>query len=201
MRAALSQVTATERTNSEHVDVGKSRMQRDFADFQKMKNFLQVYSPFRFADNERLVSLCSGVAAGAEDEVNCDQADVIGLKMQEKWDRCLYGDISCKKADQIKPLAHLMTACSIDNDTVFVDPVHLFHRLVIVGERETNLRECFVFEMTPYPMSLFKNGVMRKPDKPSLYSDFTNGLQTVKPTGSQYVIDGGYLLHKVRWKP
>jgi len=115
MRAALSQVTATERTKSGHVDVGKSRMQRDFGDFQKMKNFLQVYSPFRFADNERLVSLCSGVAAGAEDEVNCDQANVIGLKMQEKWDNCLYGDISCKKADQIKPLAHLMTACSIDN--------------------------------------------------------------------------------------
>ena len=51
------------------------------------------------------------------------------------------------------------------------------------------------------PNVTFKNGVMRKPDKPSLYSEFTTGLHAAKPAGSQYVVDGGYLLHKVRWKP
>jgi hypothetical protein len=90
MRAALAQVTGTERISTEHVDVGKSRMERDLKDFEKMKSFLMLYSPFRFADNKRLVSLCSGVAAGVEDVVNCDKADIIGLHIQEKWDSCLY---------------------------------------------------------------------------------------------------------------
>jgi len=98
-------------------------------------------------------------------------------------------------------MAHLMTACSIENDTVVVNPIHLLHRLIIVGERESNLRQCFELKMTPYPMSLFKKGVMHKPDKPSLYSEFMTGLQASKPAVSQYVVDGGYLLHKVRWKP
>jgi hypothetical protein len=106
----------------------------------------------------------------------------------------------CKKADQIKPMAHMTTACAIENEIVCVDPIHLFHRLVIVGERQSNLRECFAFELTPYPMSLFKNGIMRKPDKPSLYSEFATGLPAFKPSGLQYVVDGGYLLHKVRWQ-
>jgi len=190
MRAALAQATATDRVNCGHVDVGKSGIERDFKDFQKMKSFLLMYSPFRFVDNDRLISLCSGITAGVEDAVNCDQADVIGLQIQQKWDGCLYGEITCKKADQIKPMAHLMTACSIGNETVVVDPIHLFHRLIIVGERESNLRQCFEFEMTPYPMSLFKNGVMRKPEKPSLYSEFTTGLQASKPAVSQFVVDG-----------
>lgn len=43
---------------------------------------------------------------------------------------------------------------------------------------------------------------MRKPDKPSLdYSEFTTGLHATRPAESQYVVDGGYSLHKVKWKP
>lgn len=201
VRAALDQVIGKYRCTTDHIDVGKSRMQRDFKDFSKVKSFLSVYSPFRFVDNEHLVSLCSGVAAGSEDQVNCDQSDVIGWNIQEQWDGSKYGDIACKKSNQIKTLAHLINSCEIDKSSVLIDPIHLFHRLVLVGERESNLRECFEFELTPYPMSLFKDGLMRKPDKPSLYTDFTRGLNAFLPSGTHFVVDGGYLLHKVRWKP
>lgn len=74
-----------------------------------------------------------GVAAGLGDPVKCDQADVIGVNIQEKWDSCTYGEITCKKADQIKSMTPMITSCSIDNDTVCVDPLQLFHRLIIVG--------------------------------------------------------------------
>ena len=107
-----------------------------------------------------------------------------------------YGDISLKKADQIITMAQLTNVCTVETESVCIDPSTLFYCLVIVGERISNLRECFNYELTPYPMSLFKDGLMRKSDKPSLYKNFVN--ETLPPC-VQYVVDGGYLLHKVRW--
>jgi hypothetical protein len=69
-----------------------------------------------------------------------------------------------------------------------------------VAERTNSLPHCFVFELTPFPMSLFK-GLMRKPDKPVLYHDFTAGLTDAHlPAGISYVVDGGYTLHRVGWR-
>jgi len=43
---------------------------------------------------------------------------------------------------------------------------------------------------------------MRKPDKPSLYRAFASGMTNAPlPSVVQYVVDGGYLLHRVRWLP
>ena len=66
--------------------------------------------------------------------------------------------------------------CGIGKDNVCIDPTNLFHRL---AERTSNLHECFSYELTPYPMSLFKDGQMRKPDKASLYHDFRSIDQLV----------------------
>ena len=149
---------------------------RDYNDCNKVKVFLQVYSPFKFVDEFWLVSLYSGVVAGLEDEVDCERAECIGQTLQKKWDGIAFADLSLKKADQIKNMTHLSNACNIESDKVHIDPNTLFHRLVyrliIVGERLGTLRDCFHFELTPYPMSLFKSGMMRKPDKPSFYIDF-----------------------------
>jgi len=62
VRAALAHITESERGSSDHIEVGKSRMERDLKDFCKIKSFLLVCSPFRFVDTERLISLCSGVS-------------------------------------------------------------------------------------------------------------------------------------------
>lgn len=108
-----------------------------------MKRYLNLYSPFRFSDDERLVTLSSGVVAGLENKVNCDHADEIGLEAQQRWDGKCYGDVSFKKADQVKTMAQLVSTCSVDKKKVSIDPNMLFHRLVLVGERHSNLRECF----------------------------------------------------------
>ena len=202
VRAALSQVTGTERSTPEHVEVGRSRMSRDVKDRRKVQEYLNVYSPFRFVDTDRLITLSSGVVAGVGDKGNCDCADAIGLEMQKKWDEKNYGDVSFKKGEQVKTISQMINTCSVDKEKVSIDPNMLFHRLVLVGERQNNLRECFSYELTPYPMSLFKDGLMRKPVKPNLYRDFTTGLVEAHiPSSVQYVVDGGYLVHKVRWNP
>jgi hypothetical protein len=47
---------------------------------------------------------------------------------------------------------------------------------------------------------MFKDGIMRKPDKPSLFRDLLKGFTNAPlPSDVCYVVDGGYLLHKVRW--
>ena len=70
--------------------------------------------------------------------------------------------------------------------------------------REEDLDSYFSFEMTHEPMSLFKDGVMRKPDKPALRKvlmpdyDETISTQQLHPSAI-YNIDGGALNHRVRW--
>ena len=60
------------------------------------------------------------------------------------------------------------------------------------------MTEYFKYELTPYPMSLFKDGILRKPDKAAL----RNSLLTKEVTqisSPVKVLDGGALLHQVYW--
>lgn len=177
-------------------------MHCDVEAFQKIKSFLLVYSPFKYVDSVRLISLSSGVVAGVDDGVNCDQAEEVGYELLKTWDNMSFADVSLKKADQVKTMAGLSNSVSIGTDKVNIDPHTLFHRLILAGERFGRLQECFAYELTPYPLSLFKAGIMQKPDKPSLYRDFAKGMtNALKPANLTYVIDGGYMLQKVHWFP
>ena len=102
IRTALSQFVGLNTTSCEHPETGASRAQRDYQDCKKVKAFLEVYSPFNFVDETRLVSLCSGVVVGPEDEVDCERAECIGNALQTKWDGMSFVDLSLKRADQIK---------------------------------------------------------------------------------------------------
>ena len=44
----------------------------------------------------------------------------------------------------------------------------MFNRMVTIAAREDNVEELFQYELTREPMSLFKGGMMRKPDKAAL---------------------------------
>ena len=66
------------------------------------------------------------------------------------------------------------------------------------------VEDYFSFEMTPEPLALFKDGFMRKPDKPALRkvlmsdNDATIGIDQLN-NSAMFAIDGGALLHRVRW--
>ena len=59
----------------------------------------------------------------------------------------------------------------------------------------------FKYELTTEPTSLFKNGLMRKPDKSSLRKILMPKTILLKDRGSYQttVLDGGSLIHRVRW--
>ena len=60
----------------------------------------------------------------------------------------------------------------------------------------------FSFEITPYPLSLLKDVLMRKADKAALRRAILSDDEAVGKDqidkNSLYVVDGGALLHRVR---
>ena len=70
-----------------------------------------------------------------------------------------------------------------------------------VIRNSSDMEEFFRYELAPQPPSLFHDGVMRKTQKSALgdlLKGFVDHYSTI-PENSIYVIDGGYLLHKVIW--
>jgi len=94
----------------------------------------------------------------------------------------------------------LTNSCLVDKKQIHVDVNRLFHRLIVLAERSSDICGFFKFELTQYPTSLFSNGFMRKPDKPALYRRVAADMMSeTLPFPCIYVVDGGCLLHRVRW--
>ena len=66
-------------------------------------------------------------------------------------------------------------------------------------QREDNVEKFFEYEMSLFPISIFKNGLMRKPDKPAIRKYLVDGKVPESERMGSYVLDGGALLHRVRW--
>lgn len=63
------------------------------------------------------------------------------------------------------------------------------------------LRQYFDYELAPYPLSLFDNAGMRKTTKSKLYDIFIECKTDVNDvTKFFYIIDGGMLLHRLKWE-
>ena len=81
----------------------------------------------------------------------------------------------------------------------------MFRRLAAVAKREENEESYFYYEITNEPISLFKNMIMRKPDKPSLRKALVTDEESNKldltsgQNNDSYVMDRGALLHRVFW--
>ena len=70
--------------------------------------------------------------------------------------------------------------------------------MCIVKRNEQQLQEYLHYELAPFPLSLFTEQGMRKGIKSSLYAVFEPIKHTLS-TSNIHVVDGGHLLHKVRW--
>ena len=78
------------------------------------------------------------------------------------------GEAKIKRNDRVKCLDSKVNSVKIDKKQVTIQPTLLFNRLSALAGREENVSKYFEFELTPYPMSLFKDGLLRKPDRPVL---------------------------------
>lgn len=64
------------------------------------------------------------------------------------------------------------------------------------------MTSCFEYELTPVPTLLFKDGLMRKPNKAILGRTLMkeSSILKEKVDCTTYVLDGGALLHRVFFK-
>ena len=195
---AMSALTgACRKTSEQHVNLSLSRMTRDDKDFATVKDWFDNHEPFDKAEPE-LKSLSSGLIAGPE--INCDDAEKVGRGIQKKQDNVGFEEVKIRRKEKAKTFEDMIPAIKIGDSKVIISPTILFSRLTALGNFTENVGENFCYELTPEPTSLFKLGMMRKPQKSNLRNHFINKANACQLESHDVcIVDGGALLHKVSW--
>ncbi|GBM59327.1 hypothetical protein AVEN_60668-1 [Araneus ventricosus] len=76
----------------------------------------------------------------------------------------------------------------------------MLFQIIYITKQSDELEDVLTFELCPFPLPLFDEAVMRKGTKSSLYRAFKPCTRDFNAESGVYIIDGGYLLHRVIWK-
>ncbi|CAK1580968.1 unnamed protein product [Parnassius mnemosyne] len=185
-------------SGEQHVDFRQSRQQRDSRDRAKIREWFSEHPPFPKLNS--LISLSTGVLGNSK--VNCHQALDIGTKTMQNFIGRRFSDMKQSKKNVVLSLASMSSSIKINGETVTVNPLTIFQRTVIAKKNDEDVADLLTYELTPFPMSLFHEGVMRKGKKSSLYDVLpveNNAALDLNQTTN--VVDGGFLLHRMKWKP
>ena len=145
----------------------RADLKKDFDDLNTLLKWLECQTHDPFDENRTLLqTLDTGLIAN--DTVNCDTAESIGSKNQESLDNVSLSAASIKRSEKAITLASLKPSVKIKNDDVIIDPLVLFSRLIVLIQRTTDICGYFAYELAPVPTALFKDNMMRKPNKSSL---------------------------------
>lgn len=201
---AMTQLTgATHKSSEQHHELGASRTRQDYNDCHKFLDWLSVRNPFVIPGDD-LHALSSGlISIVGKDEINCEKSESVGKVIQNGLDNTPFIEATFKRKHQVKCLESLSQRISSKNEERIADPKTMFNRMITVAEREDDIESFFEFELTPEPMALFKDGMLRKPDKPSLRKVIMPEENSIHKEDivkiCETVLDGGALLHRVRW--
>ena len=197
---AMTTITSLKhRTSDQHVELGISRSKRDFKDLCSIQEWFDQHDPFDI-NEPRLRSLSSGLTATDGDGINCDKTEQIGARIQKQLDNVAVTEGSIKRSEQVQSLDHLLPGLKVDKKQVHINPTILFSRLIAIIQREEDIAPNFEYELTVIPTSLFKDNTMRKTAKSQLAKALTNNVQPHQQNvQATYVIDGGALIHKIKW--
>ena len=93
----------------------------------------------------------------------------------------------------------MVSTLKIDNEVVNINLLILFSRLILLAERGEETTPCFEYELTKYPFTLVKDGMMRNGNKALLCSFLMKGKPNVNlPTEVVPVNDGEALLCQIK---
>ncbi|CAH1099235.1 unnamed protein product [Psylliodes chrysocephalus] len=107
--------------------------------------------------------------------------------------------ISFKRKHRVTPLTRHPSSAKMHDDTLAVDPLMIFQRICLTQECKADLENHLAYELAPFSMSIFDNGVMRKTAKSALLKIFPPETVPVDKKNCVHVIDGGMLIHRVPW--
>ena len=197
---AMTKITNLSLLSSEqHLKMGKTRKERDYKDLLTRYNWLSTHSAFDAAD-DRLRSISSGITVPHNNcLINCDNTERIGEAIQMGLDGTFLHTAKNKSKSKIQQIDSLYNTVVIkEGKYINLKPTSRFTRLTALAQREDDVEKLFKYEMTTIPMSLFKHGMMRKPDKVALRNHLITAQGELKKTCKQ-VLDSGVLIHKVQW--
>ena len=104
---AMTILTNLKRNTSEqHVELTSSLRRHDKKSMEKIISSFDTHNPF-YPMMEELRSLSTGLTASDSDNINCSNAENMGLQMQRKLDGVCFKEISMIRNDQIHSLACL----------------------------------------------------------------------------------------------
>lgn len=189
-------------TSLQHKEASKASIARDEREVAAMVEFIRERNPFDPDPN--LKNIATGLVFNAS---TADRTLEVGNAIMESMLDKSVVEYTFRKKEQIITM-NTNVVKTPSGSEVSVDPEILFQRFVALGMKEDNLPELFTFELCAYPATLFEQKyVMREADKPLLADSIWNmlppeqQLQSLDPTpeGAVYVVDGGWLMHRVEW--
>ena len=197
---SLSTLTSLSKSGDQrHKELFSARIKRDYDDFTKIQCWFKSHNPFEAGS--QLVALDSDLVDD-KNAVTCNKAEEIGASIQTGLDGKTFSNCSFKRKYQMVTLQSLHSSVKIGTENVTIDPLTLFLRLIIVVERkpENEIVNYFNYELSPYPMSLSKVGIMRSSQKSKLKSFLLKEITITEEPESTKIADGGALLWCCDWK-
>ena len=181
-----------------------ARVARDCQDVATVKSFLKqrlVFDPFVISTELRSIS--SGIVAPPK--VNIHRAFDVGVELLKSLKEANPATVKIKK-EQLCIQMPSNASVSIPETNIQIDSQLLLQRaLAQVSNPDSlvSLAECLGYELSPVPQSMFTNvGLMRNNDKSELAKYLTGKYGCIREgftTGGSIVIDGGALLHRIKW--
>ncbi|XP_026482212.1 uncharacterized protein LOC113389378 [Ctenocephalides felis] len=182
-------------SSEQHVEIRNSRIKRDNDDINKLTDWLYQHAPF--PEVNELMSISTGMIG--DEEINCHMSHEIGTASISKIIGADFNTVKFKRNDRVKALGVMNAGIRIKYIIVPINPLLIFQRMCIAKTSETKLETFLSNELAPFPLSLFNEEGMRKCAKSSMYKAFKQVSEDINFGDTIYVIDGGYLLHRVIW--
>lgn len=183
-------------SSEQHVELSETRINRDKEDTLKMHAWLDQHPPF--TQRKEIMSISTGVVGN--ESINCHLAQELGLMGISKLEGSDFQTVKYKRNERCKPLGTMRSGITVDEETVAVDPLLIFRRICIAKKSEAELEKFLEYELSPFPLSIFNEEGLHKGIKSSLYKEFKPlADEQIDIEDAIYVIDGGFLLHRVVW--
>ena len=98
--------------------------------------------------------------------VSCDKMEQIGKMIQEDLSGICFHEVKIKRSLKVNNFESMYNSVKVGNKKeINIKPTTLFLRLIAISQRTPNTEDYFRYELTAYPMSLFKDGLVQKPNK------------------------------------
>lgn len=189
-------------TSAQHKEVTAPRVSRDKEDLRNLVHVLDQYNPFSVEASLR--NVVTGI--NADDDVNVHELISVGREIVKKMENQSIFTYSHKRNMKVKTLASAKAVKVTEERTI--DPALLFQRFLVVSQTgDLSVGEVMQYELSAHPPSLFEaKHQLRKPDKPALLEAIRShssskdnaDIQSI-PKTEHYVLDGGSLLHRLKW--